>query len=138
MSVVLATACLPLSGNAHKAAAHLAVGCEKSLVWGMDQRMEPVMVNTSERGLITSPPPKEVTMTTTTITTTTAIDRHRGVLLCALGSLAAVALTAGALIATPKHDATVGPHQPTLDCTVPTPGLEAPCRQTVEVNPQVV
>ena len=135
MSVVLATTCLPLSGNAHKAAAHLAVGCEKSLVWGMDQRMEPVMVNTSERGLTTSPPPKEVTMTTTI---TTAIDRHRGVLLCTLGSLAALALTAGALIATPKHGATVGPHQPTLDCTIPTPGLEAPCRQTVEVNPQVV
>ena len=132
MSVVLATASWLLSGNAHKAADDLAVGYERSLFWGMDQRIEPDMLNASERGHDTFPPPKEVTMIVA------AFDRHRGEWLGMLGSLAAVVLTAGVLIATPKHGATVGPHQPTLNCTFPAPGLEAPCRQTVGINPQVV
>ena len=70
---------------------------------------------------------------------TSMISPHtREILVSTLCGLAGIVLTAGTLLATPKHGATDSPRQPTLDCRVPSQGLEAPCRQLAEVNPPIV
>ena len=43
----------------------------------------------------------------------------------------------GIVLAVPQTPALEPPRETTLECTIPTPGLEAPCVQTTAINPTV-
>ena len=70
--------------------------------------------------------------------TTMLPGRGRDIMVPTLCGLAGLVLTAGTLLATPRHAATDSPRESTLNCRWLTPGLEAPCRQLVEVNPPAI
>ena len=102
-----------------------------SLLWGMS----PVPVRTrvnAPRKAEAFPPSKEHAMTTM------LSSRGRDIMISALCGLAGVVLTSGTLLAIPMQGATDSPRQPTLECRLMAPGLEAPCRPLAEVNPSVV